>query len=222
MQISLTEEEFVEFAARYSVVPLSAEVLADSLTPVTVFERLVGTGDGFLLESVEGGEGGGRWALVGWAAALTVTARGGETTCDEPSFTLVGTDPLEVLEDLIDRFTIPPLDELGFRGPVPPLHSGAVGFLSYDIVRYIERLEHQPPDDRGLPEMLWQFVGALAAFDRLRETITLIVNVFVGDDAHEDYRRATGTPDAAKAQAGAPAFLAGIDRESEVGTKTER
>ncbi|MDK1019348.1 MAG: anthranilate synthase component I [Actinomycetota bacterium] len=212
MQISLTEEEFVEFAARYSVVPLSAEVLADRLTPVTVFERLVGTGDGFLLESVEGGERWGRWSFVGWDAAFTVTARGGETTCDEPSITLVGTDPLEVLEDLIDRFTIPPLDELGFRGPVPPLHSGAVGFLSYDIVRYIERLEHQPPDDRGLPEMLWQFVGALAAFDRLRETITLIVNVFVGDDAHEDYRRATETLDAAKAQLEEAAFKPVIER----------
>ena len=75
MQVSLTEETFLDLASRYSVVPLAVEVLADRLTPVSVFERLVDDGDGFLLESVEGGERWGRWSFVGWNPAFTFTAR---------------------------------------------------------------------------------------------------------------------------------------------------
>ena len=190
MQVSLTEDAFVDLASRYTVVPVAIEVLADRLTPVSVFERLVGSDEGFLLESVEGGERWGRWSFVGWSPAFTVTARLSETSCDDPSVELVGDDPLEVLEALIEGFSIPGPDELALQGPIPPLHSGAVGFMGYDTVRYIERLESQPNDDRGLPEMVWQFVGGLAAFDRLRDTITLIVNVFVGDDARSDYHGA--------------------------------
>jgi anthranilate synthase component 1 len=37
--------------------------------------------------------------------------------------------------------------------------------------------------------MAWQFAGGIAAFDRLRETVTLIWNVFVGDDPTTDYRQ---------------------------------
>jgi anthranilate synthase component 1 len=62
-----------------------------------------------------------------------------------------------------------------------------VGFLGYDCVRYVERIPSMPPDDRGLPEMVWQFVGSLAAIDRFRQTIVLVRNVFVGDDPAAQY-----------------------------------
>jgi anthranilate synthase component 1 len=189
MRMSLSEDAFIDLASVYSVVPVSVEVLADRLTPVSVFDRLVGSEDGFLLESVEGGERWGRWSFVGWSPAFTIESRNGVTT-SSPDVPLIGDDPLEVLEDLASRFSVPGDHELGFEGPIPPLHSGAVGFLGYDMVRYIEDLGGAPPDDRGLPEMMWQFVGGLAAFDRLRETVTLIVNVFVGSDAESDYASA--------------------------------
>ena len=61
MQPSLTFEEFVSRAADHSVVPIAVEVLGHRHTPVSVFEALVDDGDGFLLESVEGGERWARW-----------------------------------------------------------------------------------------------------------------------------------------------------------------
>jgi anthranilate synthase component 1 len=186
MQLSLSQNAFVLLASKHPVVPVAVEVLADRLTPVSVFDRLVGSDDGFLLESVEGGERWGRWSFVGWNPAFTVVSRDGRTTAST-DIGLEGDDPLEVLDSLIDRFSVPDAGELGFVGPVPPLHSGAVGFLGYDTVRYVEHLTDRPRDDRDLPEMLWQFVGGLAAFDRLRETVTLVVNAFVTDDPELDY-----------------------------------
>ena len=190
MEPSLTLDRFCDLATRFAVVPLAVAVLGDIHTPVSVFDQLVGTDEGFLLESVEGGERWGRWSFIGWDPAFTVSARNGITTCSDPDVDIPEGDPLEVLESLIGRYTVPPWDEIGVHVPQPPLHSGLVGYLSYDAVRYVERLPNRPTDDRDLPEMLWQFVGGLAAFDRLTNSITLISNVFVGDDPKADYLEA--------------------------------
>ena len=63
---NLSRDEFVALAREHPVVPVAIEVLADRETPVSVFERLVGGADGFLLESVEGGENWARWSFAGW------------------------------------------------------------------------------------------------------------------------------------------------------------
>jgi anthranilate synthase component 1 len=74
MQPSLSRERFAELARDYNVVPLAVVVLGDVLTPVSVYERLVGDSDGFLLESVEGGERWGRWSFIGWDPEFTLSA----------------------------------------------------------------------------------------------------------------------------------------------------
>lgn len=190
MQISLTKERFLELAERYTVVPLATEVLGDRETPVSVFEALVGDDDGYLLESVEGGERWARWSFVGWDPLFTLIARGGATEAVGAEIDLPKGDPLQVLESLLTRFRTPDGRECGFPGETPPLHGGFVGYLAYDVVRYVEALPEAPPDDRGLPEMVWHVGGGLAAIDRLRDTILIIRNVIVGDDPARAYDEA--------------------------------
>ncbi len=182
MTPDLDRDKFIDLARRYAVVPLSIEVLADRETAVSVFEKLVGEEPGFLLESVEGGERWARWSFVGTRPEFTLEARGGVSSISPGDRIVTGGDPLQVLEDTISSLTVPGPEELGYSGDHPPLHSGAVGFLAYDAVRYVENLPDRPSDDRGLPEMSWQFFGLLAAVDRFRETVHLIRNVFIGED----------------------------------------
>ncbi|MFM7046157.1 MAG: anthranilate synthase component I, partial [Ilumatobacteraceae bacterium] len=59
MRIRPSFEHFCELAREHTVVPVWTEVLADTETPVSAFLKLVGDGEGFLLESVEHGE---RWS----------------------------------------------------------------------------------------------------------------------------------------------------------------
>ena len=66
--------------------------------------------------------------------------------------------------------------------------------MGYDAVRYVEDLPDRPVDDRDLPEMVWQFVGSLAALDRFDQTITLVRNVFTGGDPTADYRGSRAGP----------------------------
>jgi anthranilate synthase component 1 len=206
--ISPSGAEFLQLSQEFPVVPVWRTVTADRETPVSAFEKLVGSGPAFLLESVEGGERWGRWSFLGWDPAFTVISRDGETSS---GIDLPDGDPLQVLEGLVKRFRTPNLAGL------PPLHSGLVGYLGYDCVRYIERLPNQPHDDRVLPEMVWQGVGALAAFDRFAQTITLVRNVFVGSDPPAQYQQAVASLEADVERLGRPLAYKATDHHRKGG-----
>jgi anthranilate synthase component 1 len=190
MTPDLSRSQFVELAARFEVVPISVEVLGDRETAISVFEKLIGDEPGFLLESVEGGERWARWSFVGGRPEFTLSAVDGLCVVSDGELELPSGDPLTVLEKVIAAHSVPSPAELGHGDDFPPLHTGVVGYLAYDAVRHIERLPNRPPDDRGLPEMVWQFFGLLAAVDRFRDTVYLVRNVFVGDDPGAEYDRA--------------------------------
>ncbi len=195
----MSEAEFVALAADHNVVPVAIEVLGDRDTPVSVFEKLVGDADGFLLESVEQGERWARWSFVGWDPAFTLRSEAGTSTVEGADIPLPDGDPLTVLETVLARYRTPAQAGLG---TVPPLHGGAVGYLGYDAVRYIEHLPDAPKDDRQLPEMVWQFTGGLAAIDSLRDSVMLIRNVFVGEDPTAQYQQALAALEADAARLG--------------------
>ena len=202
MQPTPSRQQFLELAVRHPVVPVSVEVLGDRETAVSVFEKLVGAEDGFLLESVEGGERWARWSFVGWQPEFTLIARNGESWLEGCDFEAPSGDPLQVLEEMVARYHTPSAEELGLAEQLPPLYAGAVGYLAYDAVRHVENLPNRPADDRNLPEMVWQFVGFLAAVDRFRQTIRLVRNVFVGDDPAGHYDAAVAELSEAVARLG--------------------
>lgn len=205
MQPDLSRGDFIALAAEYPVVPITLEVLSDRETAVSVFEKLIGKEPGFLLESVEGGERWARWSFAGGRPEFTLVARDGVTWAEGREMDLPAGDPLDVLEEVVSRHRVPPTARLGNPAHYPPLHSGAVGYLSYDAVRYIEELPTRPEDDRRLPEMVWQFFGLLAAVDRFRETVHLIRNVYVEGDPGQAYDRSVAELTAAAETLGGPA-----------------
>jgi anthranilate synthase component 1 len=141
-------DEFRSLARDYTVVPVWREVLADLETPVSVFVKLVGDGEGFLLESVEHGERWGRFSFVGRDPALTLVVRNErvETLGDVPAGVPLDRGALAAVEALLGRYRAPRLPEL------PPFHGGVVGYLGYDVIREVERLPNEPPDPTGWPD----------------------------------------------------------------------
>lgn len=200
MKITPSLAEFRRLAERSSVIPIRLTLLSDRETPVSVFDKLVGESPGFLLESLEGGERWARWSFLGWDPIFTLTGQDGKSRIDHPGVRVPEGDPLTVLEKLLARYATEPLEGL------PPLHSGAVGYLSYDAVRYIEHLPDRPLDDRGLPEMIWQFVGSLAALDHPGQTLHLIRNVIpsLEGDLDAAYSHAVARLERAAGQIGTP------------------
>ncbi len=92
MEIRPSREEFHTLAARYTVVPVWTDLLADLETPVAAFMKLVGDGQGFLLESVEHGERWSRFSFVGRNPVATLTLRDGVVEVDGHPDVQVPTD----------------------------------------------------------------------------------------------------------------------------------
>jgi anthranilate synthase component 1 len=163
-------------------VPVWREVVADTLTPVSAFLLVVGDDDGFLLESVEGGERWGRYSFVGRNPLTTLVGRGravhAQGTLALPSEVQAraGEGILATVDAMLSAYRSPALADL------PPLHGGLVGYLGYDVVREVEHLPDAPPDDAGLPDAVLHVIGQLCAFDHWRQRVVLVENVVVGED----------------------------------------
>jgi anthranilate synthase component 1 len=93
-----------------------------------------------------------------------------------------GGDPLEAVAETLRRLHTP-------REPgLPPLTSGLVGYLGYDVVRRIERLPDSNPDDLAIPELVMFVVGDLVVLDHHDQQVWLIANAvnFDGSDDRVD------------------------------------
>lgn len=186
LEIHPRPEAFRRLASSYSVVPIWAEILADLETPVSAFSKLASGQPAFLLESVEGGERWGRYSFIGRRPRLVIRLRSGRLDTEgsvrgwEPS----DSDPLGVLAGLVSGLSSPALEGL------PPLHGGVVGYLGYDLVRYIERIPCTVLDDLGLPDMVLFLTEELVVFDHLLQKIQIVENVFVEDDPDAGRRAA--------------------------------
>ena len=188
--ITPSREEFVALAREYTVVPVWTQILADLETPVAAFIKLVGDGDGFLLESVEHGERWSRYSFVGRNPRGTLTLRDGML---HPTGTIPDSVPLDkgmlaAMEELLRIYRAPLFPDL------PPLQGGLMGHLGYDVVREIEDLPNIPHDDRDLPDASISIIGSLAAFDHWRQRVYLLESVPVAgltdDEIGEAYESA--------------------------------
>ena len=168
-----SRDEFRSLAAQHTVVPVWTEVLADLETPVAAYAKLVGSGSGFLLESVEHGERWSRYSFVGRDPVATLELRDGRITTFGPVPSSVPLDRgmLAALDELLRIYRAPIISDL------PPLQSGVMGFLGYDVVREVEHLPDTPRDDRQLPDAAMSVIGSLAAFDHWRQRVYLIESV---------------------------------------------
>jgi anthranilate synthase component 1 len=173
---------FKEMARQGNVIPVYREVLGDLETPVSAYKKLRGDGCSFLLESVEGGEKWGRFSFLGFNPSLLFQVQGGQTTIQHRGRTTTldpGVDPFEHLRRLLS----------GYRGVATPglprFWGGLVGYLGYDMVRYIERLpEITPPT--AIPEARLLLADHLLIFDNLRQTIKVVALIHLNPETSLD------------------------------------
>lgn len=183
----MTFETFSKLAKTYTAIPVSRRMLADILTPVSLFLSIREEARyPFLLESVEGGEQLARYSFIGCnpyqilhvgEEGVKLINKNKTKQLEEPYF--------EALDRLIHQHSEPKLPEL------PRLTGGAVGFSSYDTVREIENLPEVPEDDLHVPEAIWSFYDEVFAFDHVKQQIVLMKTVFI--DENTDLKKAYDT-----------------------------
>ena len=143
--------EFEKLAEPGRTIPVYRQLLSDTLTPVSAYRRLSDADHAFLLESVVGGEQVARYSFLGAGPTAVFRAKGNsvETTRQGLCETTQSVDPLSNLEQLLASYH-------GIHLPgLPRFTGGAVGYASYDMIRYYEgeSLPNPPHDDRDLPDL---------------------------------------------------------------------
>ncbi|MBN2469351.1 MAG: anthranilate synthase component I [Anaerolineae bacterium] len=168
------------------LVPVYRTLLADLETPVSVYLKLAQAGDiSFLLESVEGGEQVGRYSFLGVNPRGMITVQHDTVTRTHNDQVTTrplgeGEDPLHAVEAELRQYNAVRVDGL------PRLVGGAVGYLGYDVVRYIERLPETASTDLDVPDLAFMFPDTLVIFDHAKHQLIVLAN------AHN-----TGDPEAA-------------------------
>jgi anthranilate synthase component 1 len=180
-------ETFRELARRGNLIPVTRQILADMETPVSAFRKIDSGNYAFLLESVEGGEKWGRYSFLGSNPSLVFRAKGShvEVLRGEGTEVLANAhDPLTGLKHLLEGYravTVPGL---------PRFTGGMVGYLSYDIIRHIERLPTLAKDDLDLPDALFLLTDTLLIFDNVTHRITVVSNAMVPEESPSAVERA--------------------------------
>jgi anthranilate synthase component 1 len=171
--------DFLALAVDRRVISVHTRLLADDLTAVGLYHQLCGERENtFLLESADNGMWS-RWSFVGVNAVATLSERDGQAFWSGREIVGLptGGDPLRVLEQTLQILHTPADDTL------PPLVSGMVGYLAYDIVRRLEVLPDANPDDLHLPELVMMLVSDMAILDHHTGEIWLVANAINFDDA---------------------------------------
>jgi len=180
-------EEFKEKAGQGNLVPVYKEILADLDTPVSAYMKISQGSYSFLLESIEGGDKWARYCFLGCDPSIIVTTKGQTVTIQrngvEETRSLKGDKPLSVLKEILARYQ--PVDDAN----LPRFTGGAVGFISYDMVRYFEKLPEDTVDDLDLPDSLFVITDTLLIFDNVSHTIKVVSNAHIeGDDLDAIYQ----------------------------------
>lgn len=185
--------EIAELAHAATVIPLYREIDADLETPVSAFLKVAQGPYAFLLESVEGGERLARYSFIGTDPFLVVELAQGRArlkvtgVCQSLATSALAScggadyyghleqehlpfrDPLQFLGDLLR-----PYRTVHVSG-MPRFLGGAVGYLSYETIRYFEpRVPLAAQETLGLPEAVFLFVDSMLVFDHLERTIAVV------------------------------------------------
>ena len=180
---------FLDLTAQgFNVVPLHVTLQLDRETPVSLYQQL-GERAIFLLESAALGDATGRYSFIGLDRRWRLTTRDTRTVVDDGETRESDLEPLDELRALLAQYRTHVTSDL------PDFIGGAVGFVTYDYVRRLERLPGRASHPTW-PDVDFSFPGAVLICDHVRHSTTVVVLAIVeSSDPSEVYSEARGRLD---------------------------
>lgn len=183
-----TLEQAKQMADGYKVVPISREILSDTVTPMEVLRILKGVSKHcYMLESVENQEVWGRYTFLGYDPKLEITCMNGEMCIRESGSEEGAKEPVAhpgaKIKEILKEYTSPKVKDL------PSFTGGLVGYFSYDYVKYSEpKLNLDADDQEGFKDVDLMLFDKVIAFDNLRQKIYIIANART-ENLEQEYDR---------------------------------
>jgi len=166
-------QTFKDLQEDSSLVPIYRTIISDLDTPLTLFAKICTSKQHcFLFESMEGGEKWGRYSFIGFDPLLTfestdreIAVRSYSTALDDQKQTDV--NPLDSLKAILSNFNAAEDTDL------PKFCGGAVGFLGYDMVRFMEELP-KTNENRSMPDSSFMIPRIVLVHDSFKQTVTVV------------------------------------------------
>ena len=148
-----------------------------------LFKFLLAEKNSFIFESVEKGITRGRYTIIGLNPdKIWDITKNTITTNSLGKKTKIQADPLKFINKLIKDFNIKIPNQL------PSMSSMLVGYFSYDVIRYIEKIPNSCKDDLNIPDVRLSRPKNLVIYDNLKKKIFYIENVYA-DTKIKDYKQ---------------------------------
>jgi anthranilate synthase component 1 len=147
--------------------------IGDLETPVGALLKLGADRPGtFLFESIAGGERLGRYSFIGLDPLSWFRIRHGKPEFSR-SADFHDAEPWDMAPvDALRRYVM--MGRVDNEPGLPPMASGAFGYVGYDMIQYVEPVGISAPDQLDVPETLMMIPRVLIIFDHIRQEILLV------------------------------------------------
>lgn len=151
------------------LIPVIKKKMADTITPISLFNNLKLKGAKILLESVEKGERWGRYSMIALNPEGEVIIKNNEVKLSGclADLKLEGR-PDFIINSILDMYKIDDAEGM------PPFIGGLAGYFSYDTIRYYEELPQKVNDDTGFPDVHFMLIMDVVVYDHLKNTVIAI------------------------------------------------
>ncbi len=183
--INAIVEMVKEYEKDYDIVPISKEIYADVITPITLLRRIASKYNKYyLLESVESGEKWGRYSFIGYNPKMRLSCKKKhivvEKEGEREEYDV--DDAFDVIRNVLKDMKSPRIEGL------PTFTGGFVGYFAYSSICHAEpKLKIKDSEFNDFDLMLFDKV---IAYDMLRQKLILIANAKTKGDINANVKTA--------------------------------
>ena len=178
--------EYEKLSRFHTLIPVCKETRLGCGDPMSTFRKLADMEHSFILESVEKGGVSGRYTFMGFEPDVVISFNNGTVSIlRKGNMRKIKTaNPMGFLETYFKRH-----NSAQTRG-MPPFSGGAVGYVGYDYIRYIENIPATTLNDIKMPEYFFMIAKKVIIFDHAENCVKIINNSSPGADLKSSYSRA--------------------------------
>ena len=138
-----------------------------------IFNLILSKKNSFIFESVEKGKNRGRYTIIGYNPdKIWNFKKNNLKIFYNKKVKKLKVDPLKYINNLTSNFKI------NLPKRIPSMSSMLVGYFSYDIIRYIEKIPDNCKDDLKIPDVRILRPKNLVIYDNFKKKVFYLCNIF--------------------------------------------